>query len=177
MLVFGIFIFYLKNTVMLEKIKKITEEFFSKLKVEVDNIEVKQEDENIFFIKLETNESHFLIWTHWKNLDVITNILKLILLKNLWENIVIHLEVNDYLESKDKKLFRFIESKIRIVEKTGKDVRLPFLTAYERKKVHSFVSDLNNDLFTKSEWEWKNRRLFIWKEEKKLTIDIDWSDI
>jgi len=58
------------------------------------------------------------------------------------QNIILHLEVNDYLKSKEERLFSFIESKIAIVEKSGKDLVLPFLTAYERKKVHSYVSEL-----------------------------------
>ena len=162
---------------MLEKIKIITEDFFSKLKVKINSLDVIKEDENIFFIKIDTDDSGILIWTHWKNLKTITTILKLILFRNIWESIIIHLEVNDYLKSKDEKLFNFVKSKIELVKKHWKDIKLPFLTAYERKKVHSFVSDLNNNIFTKSVGEWRDRRLCIWKEADKLSIDIDWSDI
>ena len=30
----------------------------------------------------------------------------------------------------------FIKSKIRFLEKTGKDIQLPFYSSYERKKIH-----------------------------------------
>jgi hypothetical protein len=45
------------------------------------------------------------------------------------------------MEAKDKKLFSFINSKISIVEKSSKDIQLPFYSAYDRKKIHSFVAE------------------------------------
>jgi hypothetical protein len=39
------------------------------------------------------------------------------ILKQVNEKIRIHIEINDYMESKDEKLFLFIESKIKLVEK------------------------------------------------------------
>lgn len=162
---------------MLEQIEKIAVDFFSKLQINITDLEVISEDEKIFNINIKTEESGLLIGTHWKNLEIITTILKLILLKNIWDRIIIHIEVNDYLKQKDEKLYNFIRSKIEQIEKYWKDITLPFFTAYERKKIHSFVSDLNNNIFTRSEWEGKDRRLCLWKEAEKLTIDIDWSDI
>jgi predicted RNA-binding protein Jag len=45
------------------------------------------------------------------------------------------------MEAKDNKLFNYINSKINIVEKSSKDVQLPFYSSYERKKIHSFVAE------------------------------------
>jgi predicted RNA-binding protein Jag len=67
------------------------------------------------------------------------------------ENIIIHVEVNDYLKSKEDKLINYIKNKIDYVKETNKDFRLPFFSAYERKKIHSYVSDLKSDIYTKSE--------------------------
>lgn len=162
---------------MEDKIKSIVEKFFSKMMVDFSNIEVKKELEKIYYIKLETTDSNILIWPRWKNLEDIKGILKIILHKNIGEGIIIHLEINDYLKLKEDKLINFIKSKIEFVEKTSKDLKLPYLSAYERKKVHSYVSDLKSDIYTKSEWEWESRRLFICKKNKKVTIDLDWIDI
>jgi predicted RNA-binding protein Jag len=55
---------------------------------------------------------------------------------------------------------------------------MPFFSAYERKKIHSIVGEYwNPKIYTKSVWEWNERRLFICKTDEKLTIDLDWSDI
>jgi predicted RNA-binding protein Jag len=86
--------------------------------------------------------------------------------------------VNDYESSKDERLFSFIQSKINEVKKTWVECKLPFYTPYERKKIHSYVADLKDDSFyTQSRGEDKQRRLYICKQAKKLTIDIDWDDI
>lgn len=158
-------------------IKSIVLSFFSKMLIEFSSIEVLKELENVYYIKLETNDSSLLIWTRWKNLEDIKSILKIIISKKLGENIIIHIEINDYLKSKEDKLINYIKSKIEIVEKTNRDFRLPFFSAYERKKIHSYVSSLKSDIYTKSEWEGKERRLYICKKNGKITIDLDWTDI
>jgi len=160
-----------------ELIKNLCTDFFSKMLIEVSNIEITKELENIYNIKIETPDSGILIWPRWKNLEDIKCLLKLIINKNSEENIIIHLEVNDYLKAKEDKLLLFIKTKVEFVEKSWKEIILPIFTAYERKKIHSFVSDLKSDVYTKSMWEWKERRLHLCKKDKKMTIDVDWNDI
>lgn len=165
---------------MEERIKVLSEEFFSNLWVSFEKIDILKKEENIFLIKVKTDDSWKIIWPHGKNLDSVSQILKMIILKNLEnsENIKIFLEINDYLKSKDDRLKEFIISKIKIVEKTGKDLKMPFFTPYERKKIHDIVADLNRpEIFTKSIWEGKERRLHLCKLAKKLSIDIDSLDI
>ncbi len=163
---------------MEEQIKNLTKDFFSKLQIEIDLIEIEKQSQNIYLIKVKTPESGIIIWTHWKNLKNFENILKLLISKKIDEDIKIHLEVNDYIYNKDKQLFSFIDSKIKIVQENGKDFKLPFFSAYERKKIHSYIAELNlSNIYTKSIWEWKARRLYICKKDEKVTIDLDWVDI
>lgn len=163
---------------MLDTIEKLSKTFFDWLWISIDSLEVINEENNIFLIKIQSSESPLLIWTNWKNLDNILNILKLIIKNNLEENVKIHIEINDYQKSKDDKLKKYIESKIEFVEKTWKDLKLPFFSAYERKKIHSFVSEYNNPkIYTKSIWEGSERRLYICRINEKITIDLDWNDI
>lgn len=162
---------------MKETVEKISKEFFEKLLIDMQEISIEEDAPHIFSIKLKTDDSHLLIGPHGKNLETMTNILRLLIGKQLWENIILHLEVNDYLQKKDEKLFSYIESKIQIVEKTGSDFRLPFFTAYERKKVHSYVSEKGGRIYTKSMGEGEERRIFLCKKDAKMTIDIDGDDI
>lgn len=68
-----------------------------------------------------------------KNLEDIRNILKNILSKKFDKNIVLHLEVNDYINKKDDRLFNFISKKIDLLKKSWKEIILPFFNSYERK--------------------------------------------
>lgn len=162
---------------MEEQIKNIVEKFFSKMLIDFSSLEVVKELENIYYIKLESTDSPLLIWTRGKNLEEIKSILKIIINKQTEDNIIIHIEINDYLKSKEDKLINYIKGKIEFVKKTWNDFKLPFFSAYERKKIHSYVSTLKSDIYTKSEWEWKDRRLYICKKNNKITIDSDGVDI
>lgn len=163
---------------MEQKIKSLTSTFFDNFWMQINSIEVINEEKNIFLIKIKSDESGLLIWPNWKNLDHISNILKLILKNNLEESVKIHIEINDYMKSKDDRLKSHILSKIKFVEKTWKDLVLPFYSAYDRKKIHSIVSEYKNDkIYTKSIWEDKERRLYICKINDRITIDLDWDDI
>lgn len=159
----------------LDIIKEITLDFFKKLLIDIESLEVLQESEKIFYIKLKTVDSGLLIWYMWKTLDDIRSILKNVILSKTWEtSLIIHLEVNDYLSKKDDKLFSFISKKIELV-KSWKDIVLPYYSPYERKKIHNYISSLNDDgIFTKSIWEWSERRMHICKKSKSITIDMDW---
>lgn len=159
-------------------IKSLVEDFLEKLLISIDSLEVIIEWENIYFIKIKTSESSLFIWYSGRNLEDIRNILKNMISKKIDSNIILHLEVNDYISKKDDKLFNFVSKKIDLLKRTWKEIILPYFNAYERKKIHSYVSELNDtSIFTKSVWDWEKRRLHLCKKSQNITIDIDWIDI
>lgn len=162
---------------MEKQIHKICNDFFEKLSVNFSDLSTQQEAPHIFRISLKSDDSNLLIWPHGKNLDTISHILKIIISKHLWEHTQIHVEVNDYLERKDEKLLSFIKTKIDYVKDSGKEIILPFFTAYERKKVHSYVAENGWTVYTQSLGEGKERRIHLCKKDEKMTIDIDGDDI
>lgn len=158
-------------------INSVAQIFFEKLGVDFKDLSVFEETKNIYKISIKSDDSNILIWPHWKNLEVIAHLLQIICSHKLDEKIRIHLEVNDYLEKKDEKLHNFIQVKIDYVKSSGKEIILPFLTAYERKKVHSYVGENWGNVFTQSIGEWKDRRIHLCRKDEKMTIDIDGDDI
>jgi len=173
---------------MLEEIKKISSEFFEKMWIKLDSLEVIQEWENIFFLRISTQDSGLLIWNHWTVFEAIQSILRLIFTKKFGKTFRFHFEINDYVHNKDEKLFAFINREIARAKETGRNMKLPKFSAYERKKIHDYVWTLNDDeIMTESRWEKEERRLYIilkknirdnyTKTKIKLEIDIDWDDI
>lgn len=161
-----------------EQIKSIAIDFLSRLELVIESLEVEKREANIYDIKIKSPDSPIIIGHSWETLRDLKNILSMIINKNVEEKAFIHIEINDYMESKDNRLFEFVKSKIDFVEKSGKEVILPFFSAYERKKIHSYVWELkNNKIIIKSFWEAKERRMHISKKEIKLTIDLNWNDI
>ena len=162
---------------MQEIVENICESFFTKLWINFSNLKIDKQSDEIFKISLKSEDSHLLIGPHGKNLDTLTHLLKLLISKKSNSYINIHLEVNDYMEQKDQKLINFIASKVSLVKENWKEIILPFFTAYERKKVHSYVSENWGDIITQSVWEWKDRRIHLSKKDERMTIDIDGDNI
>jgi spoIIIJ-associated protein len=163
---------------MTEQLETIARNFFTTMWIEFSELHIKEENKWIFFLKILSSDSGIMIGQHGKTLADVKMILKLLFSKHLQESIILHLEVNDYLESKDKKLLEMVQAKVDYIKKVGWEVKLPELSSYERKKVHSYVSDLwDEKIYTRSEWEGKDRRMFIWKKQEKISIDIDATDI
>ncbi len=163
----------------MKDLETLIEQFFELSQIAVDEVLLEQQESGIYKITLKTPDSWIVIGPHGKNMSIFSNILKLLLSKKLDSRVKVHFEVNDYGKQKQEKFFNFIESKIKYVTESWKDLKLPFLTAYERKKVHSFIAEKDDDsVFTKSIWEWNERRLFICKKSSTSSaIDIDWIDI
>ena len=187
-------LFNLKNKqtiFMVPEIKDFSHTFFDKLGLDIEKIEVTKQEENIFFLKIDTPDSGIMIWTHWVTFQSLQTLLRKLFKSKFWEETKLRLEINDYTQNKDQKLFSFIDREINKAKETGRNMKLPVLNSYERKKVHGYISDLKDpEIFTQSRWEWRERRLFIilsrnsverprntYKNDSKLEIDIDWEDI
>ena len=174
---------------MLKEIEWFAEVFFEKLNIDIDFLEVVLEAEDIFFVKVDSPDSGLIIWNHWTNFEAIQSMFRNIFSNKYDKKIKLHLEINDYVHNRDAKLFAFIDKEIEKAKSTGRNMKLPVLNWYERKKVHSYVHKLGDNMIkSESKWGWKERRMFIiylWnKTEKfpeikhtKLEIDIDWDDI
>lgn len=152
--------------------------FFEKLQINIKELKVTKEQEKIYNIYINSDDSWLLIWYSWKTLESIRRILKTIISSNIEDKISIHIEINDYLKEKESKLFSFIQNKIDYVKKNKIEIKLPEFTSYERKKIHSYVSKLNDkSIYTKSRWLWNDRRLYLWIKKEKISIDLDCLEI
>jgi hypothetical protein len=74
---------------------------------------------------------------------------------------LIHLEINDYLAEKQKKLFAVVDRKVDLARKNGIDQVIYELTGYERKQVHAYIGDTYPEIETKSIDGEKGRELHI----------------
>lgn len=136
-------------------------EFFTKLGITTTNIslDIVWEDINI---RVETPDSALLIGMHGKNIEIFQHLLSRMLEWKTEKFIHVHLEVNDYMKLKDEKLFRFLDSKIALIQTTWQSIRMPSLTSYERKKAHGYIADKHIvGCSTQSEWEGADRALVI----------------
>lgn len=133
--------------------------FFSDLGITIESLDVIEEWDDLS-VTLRTPDSPLLIGMHGKNIEAFQHILGRIVEKKLGKFVHLHLEVNDYMKSKEERLYRFLDTKIAFVCSTGKATQIPNLSSYERKKAHGYIAEKKIEgLITKSEWEGTARAL------------------
>ncbi len=146
---------------MNEAITTLVENFWKGLGITLQEVETVIENDDVN-IRIETPDSALIIGMHGRSLENFSHILSRMIEKITGKYIHVHLEVNDYMKSKDERLFRFLESKIAFVMSTGKSVRIPELNSYDRKKAHNYIAEKAIDwLATHSEWTGTERVLVL----------------
>ncbi|MDD5376812.1 MAG: hypothetical protein PHH16_01715 [Candidatus Gracilibacteria bacterium] len=149
---------------MQEQILAIARNFFTLMGLALEDVIVECQDEKkgIYLIQVKTPDSKILIGIHGQTLDMTKHLLTRILEKKLGETFLIHLEVNDYLQAKDEKFYRYLESRIAYAMRSGEEISLPNLSSYDRKKAHGYISDKKIEGFkTFSVGEGKDRELHL----------------
>ena len=171
---------------MKETIQKFSQSFFEKLWVNIISLQVTETEKNKFLISLKSDDWTILLWNNGNSIDALQRIVTMCIRTKSTHKTKVQLEINDYLKSKDERLYSFIDEKVKILLENGWEYMLPQYSPYERKKIHSYIAYINKWINTKSRWEWKERRLFLLIAQKnnskitptsKLTIDIDWDNI
>lgn len=131
--------------------------FFTGLGITITTLTVECEWDNID-IRVITPDSALLIGMHGKSIESIQHLLSRLLEKKFENFVHVHLEINDYMKQKDERLYQFLDSKIALVRSTGKEVQIPGLTSYDRKKAHGYISGKAIEwLSTRSEGEGSSR--------------------
>ena len=106
---------------MNDAIRELSTKFFSLMDITLEHIQVDLEDadRNIYRISVKTPDSKLLIGVHGQTLELITHLLSRMSEKQHGKMMILHLEVNDYLKSKDERLFRYIDAKINELIPSG----------------------------------------------------------
>lgn len=165
-------------------LQEVSEKFFTLLGVDFDAVEVITQDEekDIYMVKIKTSDSAILIGPHGRTLEELQSLLQQVAEGEMEKRILIHLEINDYLEEKDRRLYDIVEKKIADVMRTGIGESFHDLNGYERKKVHAYVSDKHiAGLETHSETDEEGKRTlhisFSGDVDVSESIDLDGVDI
>jgi predicted RNA-binding protein Jag len=146
---------------MHDTIATLVEQFWIWLGITLEKTETRITGEDID-IRIETPDSALVIGMHGKSLESFTHILSRMIDRVTWSFVHVHLEVNDYVKSKEEKMYRFLDSKIALVMSTGRPAQIANLSSYDRKKVHSYISDKAiTGLSTHSEGEASERHLVL----------------
>lgn len=145
------------------EIKKQLKNFFNELG-KLMNVTIESEinitEDNIYNINLVTSNNSILIGKEGKTLDAIQCLLRQISQNDLQKKIKINVDISNYKYEQTKKLEKNIKNIAKEVLKTKVDTSLDPMNSYNRRIVHTIVSEFS-DLETESVGEGKERHVVI----------------
>lgn len=129
------------------------------------NLEVRKRDNNITITIFSDNNS-ILIGKGGRNLSSLQTIIRQIINNQTNEHLSIILDVENYKEKKNKNLEVLAKKIAREVSKTNIEAKLDPMNSYERRIIHSALTD-NKYVYTESVGEEPNRCVVIKPKESE----------
>lgn len=123
-----------------------------------------QRKENFIKITIHTDNSSLLIGKGGRTLSSIQNLLRAVLAKEVPVFVNVLLDVENYKEKQQKNIERLAIKLAKEVRKTKEPITMDSMNSYERRLVHSVLSDFKG-IETESEGEEPNRRVVIKPKE------------
>lgn len=146
-------------------IKKTAKELLQFLEIKEPRVTLEEDENGVFHLLIETEDSGVLIGFHGENLYALQLILSLIVYKKLdgWQRIVV--DIGDWRQKREEQLKRMALSAAQRAKFSQESVAIPYLNATERRVVHLVLAE-NPDVETRSEGEDRERILIV--EPKKI---------
>ncbi len=148
----------IKKEDIINYIKEYIKEVMTKMNVEI-NLEVREE-ENIFNVTMVSNNNPVLIGKEGKNLNALQFLLRQALSRQTGLDIKVNLDASNYRAKRIRNFEYQIKNIVREVQKTKTDTKLDPMNSYQRRIVHSLLSNFSN-VTTESVGEEPNRCVVI----------------
>lgn len=145
-----------------ENVKNYLKEYIQTLSTNMGidiNAEIREKD-NAYEIVLISDKNPILIGKDGKTIRAIQLLLHQALNNQIGFNVRVSVDVSNYKDKKLKRLDREVRKIMKEVESTRIEVKLDPMNSYERRVVHTVVSE-NENLETESFGETPNRYVVI----------------
>ena len=147
---------------IIDYIKEVINEITKLMGLTV-NLEVRRREENIT-IKIFSDHNAVLIGKNGYTIQALQTIVRQIVFNEINYNIGIILDVENYKEKKVKNIEYLAKKTAREVAKTKVEAKLDSMNSYERRIVHSILSE-DKYVYTESTGEEPNRCVVIKPKE------------
>jgi spoIIIJ-associated protein len=146
-------------------IKETLEKILEVMKVPFSGVKVDKEGESNFYVSIETSSSNLLIGWHGETIAALQHMLKCILWKQkIGSDIQIIVDVDGYKKRQEESVIRLAERKAEYAVENQKEVKLPPMNPYFRRKVHLHLADSDkykDKITTESTGEGQDRAIKI----------------
>lgn len=158
---------YNMEVVKKSEIKEFIKEYLTEITKSM-GLDVKfeiNEDEDIFNVKMFSNNNSILIGKDGRTLSSLQHLIRQTLSNKIKFNVKINLDASNYKAKKERFFEKDIKNIINEVLKTKDEVKLDPMNSYNRRLVHSVASEYYN-IETESFGEEPNRYVVIRYIEK-----------
>ncbi len=137
---------YVMEVVKKDDVKTFIKEYIDNLAKNL-GLEIRteiNEDEDVFSVKMFSNNNPILIGKDGKNLTAIQTLLRQTLSNQAKFNVRVNLDASNYKVKKERFFERDIKNIINEVIKTKDEIKLDPMNSYNRRIVHSIASEYYN---------------------------------
>ena len=135
-------------------IKETLEKLLDILTIAYTNVSVSKEGENVYYTQIETENSSLLIGWHGETIAAVQHLLKCLLWKQgIDSKTQIIVDVDGYKKRQEESVIRLAERKAEYAIENQREVVLPPMNPYFRRKVHMHLANSDkykNDVVTES---------------------------
>ncbi|MBN1258814.1 KH domain-containing protein [Candidatus Peregrinibacteria bacterium] len=123
-------------------IKETLEKLLDILGISYTGVKIKKEEKNVYYTQIETENSSLLIGWHGETIAAIQHLLKCLLYKQgAKADAQIVVDVDGYKKRQEESVVRLAERKAEFAIETQKEVVLPPMNPYFRRKVHTHLAE------------------------------------
>ena len=123
-------------------------------------INITEVEDSTVEIDIEGQNLNFLIGYRGESLDALQNILGMVLYKECGEWVHVVIDINGYRKQKQEKIEQITKGYIDKVRFFGKEVEMSPMNPFERRQVHTFISQYD-DIISESTGEGASRRVVL----------------
>jgi spoIIIJ-associated protein len=146
-------------------IKETLEKLLEVMRIPFSGINVKKEGETNYYVEIETSNSNLLIGWHGETIAALQHVLKCLMWKQkIGSGVQIILDVDGYKKRQEESVLRLAERKAEYALESQKEIKLPPMNPYFRKKIHTFLANdekFMGRIFTESIGEKEDRAVKI----------------
>lgn len=123
-------------------------------------IEVNSGEEDVIEVDIKGDDLSYLIGYRGQSLDALSDLLTHMIFKKTAEWPHLMLDINGYNQQRIERLHNMAKRFIDRVRFFQAEVEMPTLNPWERKQVHTYMSDYD-DVLSESRGEGKNRKMYL----------------
>ena len=132
-------------------IKETLEKLLDVIGVSYTGVKINKENDKTFYVQIETSSSSLLIGWHGETIGALQHLLKCLLWKQgIGSDIQVVVDVDGYKKRQEESVIKLAERKAEYAIENQKEVKLPPMNPYFRRKVHMHLanSDKYKDVVT-----------------------------